>query len=241
MSRLSFVPSLGPGSQKGPDSSLWGDPFFADTFSDLVSVQSWDFCSDDEFLVVFPALVGMRPLPPRLLAHLKTRVDRLTARAVAQAPAKRGAGLKPVLSADDDMAASTALADLIQRIENDELEPFDIATAASVAFWCQVHPAYLWREALLSHGILSAIGWIGISMNGRDALLPAHIAETLFELIDVGGIGDAKVADPLLDHYVRSGQFASVLLRHSCHTMSGRRSILTAREASRPEPPRWLR
>ena len=150
-------------------------------------------------------------------------------------------GPKSVLSADDDLAASKALGDLVQRLERNEVEPFDIARAASVAFWCQVHPAYLWREALLSHGVLSAVGWVGICLNGRDALLPSYIAETLIELIDADGSDNARVNDPLLGRYVRSSRFASVLRRVAGQTLCGRRSILTALEAARLEPPRWLR
>ncbi len=216
----------------------WGDPVADDGWHEILAVRSWDDLDADEFIRVYPRLLGGAPASA-LLANLAECVAVLAARFLS--PQERvglGTGEAALLwrarvaqhrwfppraspvfwrpstlsSGRRGCAAAKRLHRLLAGLSDGRSIEFEIGLAADVAFWGAVHPVYLWPEALPSHQLFTTLGWLGFYARGRGVFMPKDVAEYLVDTIRPDEFdGVFRIADPLFGDYLSDRHIGRLL------------------------------
>ena len=120
-----------------------------------------------------------------------------TARSEALAAHRR-----PTDGVVDDREAFALVNALSCEIDAGALRVFDCGSAAIYSFIVGIHAAYLWPEALLSHELYTAVGWLGHLWRGREARMPGDLAEYFEDVIGLAPDGTPVVRDRLLARFL---------------------------------------
>ena len=103
-----------------------------------------------------------------------------------------------------DVAAVALIDAVLSELDDDALRHFDPEDAGILAHATGVHPAYLWPEALLSHELFTAIGWLGHYQRRRPVPMPIDVVDYFADTIVRGPDGTAALREPLLARYLPS-------------------------------------
>jgi hypothetical protein len=127
---------------------------------------------------------------------------------------------------------------------NGTLGSFQERRATYVAFFTGIHPVYLWPEAMLSHELFTAVGWLGHLSRGRQALMPADIAQYFLEVIEGGDTRHLNLLDCRLEDFLQGTAAMAEVWRVAATRKRGR-SVAARWPTSfrspqiRGELPRW--
>jgi hypothetical protein len=245
---------------RSPNSLPWGDGFELDGWRDFASTTSWELCSTDEFLRVFPRLIpSCNSVPICIVAHLEECLAvltwRMSRRGTTTQPIKEGSATpqesnisgqlrepywfpdapawmrifvsrtEPSIAGEREAEAALYIDRLLAELRTGTLPPFREDGSARFAYWTGVHPVYLWPEALVSHELFTAIGWLGYSIRGRGAMLPRDIAEYFCQVLVRDGSGTYCTDDEILASYIRSPEMAKALHNFANRRLAGYQSI----------------
>ncbi len=145
------------------------------------------------------------------------------------------AGLEEERAAD---AAALAFIDaVLSEVDDDALRDFDPEDAGTFAHTTGIHPAYFWPEALVSHELFTAIGWLGHYQRRRPVTMPVDVADYLADTILRGRDNVAAVREPLFARHLPSQ--ASV--EDVWQALQRRRAVLEPGARSFTAAPRGLR
>ena len=127
---------------------------------------------------------------------------------------------------------------------NGSLGPFQERRAAYVAFFTGMHPVYLWAEAMLSHELYTAVGWLGHLSRGRQALMPADIAQYFLEVIEGDDPRHLRLLDCRLESFLQGADAMAEVWRVAATRKRGRSIAAKWPTSSRSqrirnELPRW--
>ena len=204
MTALAFA-RLAGSPRRLPTRKVWGDGFADDGWTELSRVMDWKQCDGDELYRKFPNLHvdPSAPWPAPLRAAFACFLDaedceRLQRQSRIEGPRS---GFCPCRGSDVRNAGADLVAALAQAAIPAAVPPFSDDSAALVAFFTGVHPAYIWPEALLSHDRFATVGWLGhVERHGR-ALMPLEVAQYVLEVI-VHASGGFGLVDPRLSTFL---------------------------------------
>ena len=93
---------------------------------------------------------------------------------------------------------------VLSEVHDGSLREFKRVDAAAFAYATGIHPAYLWPEALLSHELFTAMGWLGHYQRRRVVTMPPDVGDYLADTILWKPDGAAVVREPLFARYLPS-------------------------------------
>ncbi len=245
---------------------LWGDGFDTDGWRDITGLKTWETCSPDEMIRVFPAIARPGSTPaPAVVERIRECVAVLAwrsrpadaplsvsaetiikigpagsarwfpskqnawsgfTRALGVGRAARAIGIGRAATDRAREAEALGLVDAIaSEIAAGGLRGYDSDVATRFVYWTGIHPVYLWPEALLSHDLYTAVGWIGHAERYARALMTRDIAEYFSATIARDPDGTTRVLDPRLAPYVRSDGIARLILTAARACLGGRRPV----------------
>lgn len=209
----------------------WGDGIDHETWSMMLSPRAWEDCADDEMIHVYPCLLPRNGgVPPRVreriveaAACLRRSLEPHGRAAAARRPRLR---LFPVLRVDHggDKAILELLDQLLAEIDADGVRAYDPESAALFAFTTGIHPAYIWCEALLSHEVFKAMGWLGHLARGRPAFMPRDVALYVNDVVHVSAA--ATVIDGLCPALALEPAAAKALRSAAKRCLEGRFALV---------------
>ncbi len=103
-------------------------------------------------------------------------------------------------------AVPALVAMVLAEVGGTALRDFDPADAAAFAHTTGVHPAYFWSEALLSHELFTALGWLGHFQRRRHVTMPPDVVDYFADTILRGPDGVLGVREPLLGRYLSTAR-----------------------------------
>lgn len=103
-----------------------------------------------------------------------------------------------------DAAALAFIDAVLSEVDDDALRDFDPEEAGIFAHTTGIHPAYFWPEALISHELFTAIGWLGHCQRRRPVTMPADVVDYFADTILRGPDGVAAIREPLFARYLPS-------------------------------------
>ena len=103
-----------------------------------------------------------------------------------------------------DLAALALIDAVLSELDDDALRPFDPDDAGIFAHTTGIHPAYFWPEALLSHELFTAIGWLGHYQRRRPVTMPADVVDYFADTVRREPDGAVRVREPLLARFLSS-------------------------------------
>ena len=89
-------------------------------------------------------------------------------------------------------------------IDDGALRTFDFEDAAVFAHATGIHPAYVWPEALVSHELFTALGWLGHHQRKRPVTMPPDVADYFADTILLDPDDVPMVREPLFARYLPS-------------------------------------
>ncbi len=103
-----------------------------------------------------------------------------------------------------DAEAVTFIDAVLSELDDDTLRDFDPEDAGTFAYTTGIHPAYLWPQALPSHELFTAIGWLGHYQRRRPVTMPIDVVDYFADTILRGPDGIAALREPLFARYLQS-------------------------------------
>ena len=105
----------------------------------------------------------------------------------------------------DAEAAVLAFIDtVLSEVDDGSLRDFDPDDAAVFAHTTGIHPAYLWPEALLSHELFTALGWLGHYQRRKPVTMPPDVVDYFADTILRRPDGIAGLREPLFARFLPS-------------------------------------
>ena len=168
---------------------VWGDGFVDDNVFDILASIDIEYVAPEELFRYLPGLArGDRGVVAREIrrifeAHLEDVVLRK---------------VEPDARIDEE---GRACVERLLETADWRAAPFRERDAALVAFFTGVHPAFIWREALLSHDRFAAFAWLGHAFQNQRAYLPREVAIYFLDVLTDEG-GTVACADRVLAEFV---------------------------------------
>ena len=171
---LSFV-------QMDRSSLVWGDGFVDDDLYDVLRPIDWDLVTPDELFRYQPNS-GCREGGEWRLPITWAFADFLQG-----AEANSTLSRLPFRGSGDYKRQAEILVEGLVDLQGDAIPSYDEDHALLVSFFCGVHPAYIWPEALLSHERFTTFTWLGKAYRCRRAFVPQEVASYLCDVLTITG------------------------------------------------------